>query len=901
MTSFRASDISWSSPFVPPLDLNGPTVQFRRFHEEWVDRPVLDLFQLAVDEFGDRVACEDLGGHLTYAQVWAACRRLSHTIEASVPRGQPIGILLPNEAAYPVAILACLAASRPCVMIDRHHPPQRIAAIVRDAGLATIILSRSDIAGGLLLPAGIRTIVIDEALEDRPPPDRPSGSSMLPGAASFIVYTSGSTGQPKGIAISQRAILHRVGQLINAVHFRPDDKLLSLASPGTIAGLQHIFEALLTGAALVKLDLQGTGLARVVQAVGEKGITMMFTTPAVWRGVARIDDVVPALANLRCVHSSGDALLSIDLEQLRGLLPKDCHVLSSYGATEAPAILQWFVPPRLPTDGPRVPAGYPLPGLAIALVDDSGKSAPEGESGELLVRSARMSLGLWRGGAVHPGLFQQDISDSSEPVYRTGDIASMAPDGLVVMLGRKDREIKILGNRVELAEIETVLRQAPEVEEAAVVARTIAGEPILWAFVALREAGSSSITVAIRRHLKERLPADMAPSELFILDELPLLPGEKVDEEALVAHATQHSTVKPGPLSPPASARPVPHSSDVVGEAWQLALGRPAQKGRSFDEAGGDSLRLLLLVLHLERLCGRSLPLDQFHGGLDPAEFALVLDRLSDGPGPQDALPMVFLVPGKWGDTPLLARFRMACARDIRIVPTSFPDLRCLARGDFEDIVAHLLAQIELFAPEGPVLLAGYSLGGDFAYAVADRLAKRGREISALLVLDTDGEVYGPEPPPERRSLVRRVSTLWRLVGHRDWGTIAESLLAPSVVTGPVGRHALRFLLMFRFRANGPFLFRLRWYLRATLVQFHRQSWIRLAAPIRLDVPVVLFRSEEGGVDLGWDARTGNLSIVPVAGDHVSMLDGGNSAVLVAEFSRAVHVASGGGMPPAGQ
>jgi acyl-coenzyme A synthetase/AMP-(fatty) acid ligase/thioesterase domain-containing protein len=892
-----------SYPGAPALDLNGPTVPFRLFREEWVDRPVLDLFRLAVDEFGDRIACEDLGGHLTYAQVWAACQRLGHTIAVSVPTGQPVGILLPNEAAYPVAILAGLAASRPCVMIDRHYPPERVAAIVRDAGVATVILRRSDVAGGLLLPAGIRTIVIDDALEGRSMPDQWSDSSMSPGAAAFIVYTSGSTGQPKGIALSQRAILQRVGQLINAVHFRHDDKLLSFASPSTIAGLQHIFEAILTGAALVKLDLQRTGLTKVVQAIGEMGITMMFATPAVWRSVTRIDNVAPALATLRCVHSSGDALLAIDLEQLRELLPEDCHVLSSCGATEAPAILQWFVPPDFQADGPRVPTGYPLPGLAIALLDDSGTPVDEGEPGELLVRSPWMSLGLWRGGAVHEGLFHQDGNDLSDPVYRTGDIACRRPDGLVVMLGRKDRQIKILGNRVELAEIETALRQAPEVADAAAVARAIDGEPRLWAFVVLRNAGSSSVDIAIRRHLSERLPAYMVPSELFVLNELPLLPGRKVDEEALVAHATRRSGGKSGPLSLPASGHPTPRSTDIVGEAWQLALGRQAQNGRSFDEAGGDSLRLLLLVLHLERLCGRSLPLDQFHGGLKPAEFALVLDRLSGGPSPaiQDGLPMVFLVPGKWGDTPLLARFRMACAKSIRIVPTSYPDLGRLVRGDFEDIVAHLLAQIELFAPERPVLLAGYSLGGDFAYAVADRLTKRGRKVSVLLVLDTDGEVYGPESPPQRRGLARRVSTLWRLVSHRDWGTIAETILAPSVVTGPVGRHALRFLLMFRFRADGPFMFRLRWYLRATLVQFHRQSWIRLASPTRLSVPVVLFRSEEGGFDLGWHARTEKLSIVPVAGDHVSMLDGGNSAVLVAEFNRAVSVASGGGMTTAGK
>lgn len=254
---------------------------------------------------------------------------------------------------------------------------------------------------------------------------------------------------------------------------------------------------------------------------------------------------------------------------------------------------------------------------------------------------------------------------------------------------------------------------------------------------------------------------------------------------------------------------------------------------------------------------------------------------------------MVFLVPGKWGDTPLLARFRMACARSLRIVPTRYPDLGSLARGGFEDTVAHLVDQIDEFAPDGAILLAGYSLGGDFAYAAADQLSKRGRRIPALLVLDTDADTYDSGPPPERRGLAQRLSTLYRLAGNRDWGAIAEAMLAPSVVTGPVGLRALHFLLSFGFRANSHFMFRLSWHLRSMLVQFQRESWIRRGPPTSLNVPVVLFRSEEGGVDLGWQARTDKLTIIPVPGNHVSMLDPDNSEVLVAEFNRAVHVAAG--------
>jgi amino acid adenylation domain-containing protein len=894
MTSVRASEIAWSYPSAPALDLNGPTVPFRPFREDWIDRPAVELFRSAAKEFGDHIACQDLAGHLTYAQVWAASRRLAHMIDTAVPEGQPVGVLLPNEAAYPVAVLACLAANRPCVMIDRHHPEDRVAAIVRDAGLGAIILRQSDGVAALPLPVGVRTIVIDEALQDGPIPDRASTASLPTHQASFIVYTSGSTGRPKGIVLSQRAVLHRARQLVNAVHLRPDDKVLSLASPSTIGGLQQIFEVMLSGATLVKLDLQRTGLGLVLRTIAERRLTMMFSTPAVWRSVAGIVDAAVALATLRCIQTSGDALLAIDLERLRRVLPADCHVLSVYGATEAPALLQWFVTSKLPDDGPRVPAGYPLPGFALSLLDDAGNPVSDGEPGELVVKSSWMSLGIWGNGAVQPGPFEQDRRDLAAPVYRTGDIVLKRPDGLFVTLGRKDRQVKILGNRVEPAEVETALRRAPEVADAAVVARRIEGDARLLAFFVPRAPGSPDTVAAVRGYLKEKLPAHMQPSQLFEVDQLPLLPGRKVDEEGLLAHAARHAVAPSVPSSVPVIAQPTQPSTEKVKEAWRRTFGRPApEDGSSFDEAGGDSLRLLLLILHLERLSGRSLPLDQFQGGLKPADFALVLDRLREGPLPElrDTQPMVFLVPGKWGDTPLLARFRMACAKSIRVVPTSYPDLGCLARGGYEDIVAHLVAQIEQFAPDGAILLAGYSLGGDFAYAVADRLSKRGRRISALLVLDTDAEPYSSDPPAERRSLAQRLSTLFGLVRKRDWGTLAEAILTPSVVTGPVGLGALRFLLSFRLPGTSHFAFRLTWHLRAMLVQFHRGDWVRDVPPTRSSVPVVLFRSEEGGVDLGWDARTDKLTVVPVPGDHVSMLDPENSQDLVAEFNRAVHIA----------
>jgi amino acid adenylation domain-containing protein len=576
---FVALDVSakrprWPSVSVPDLDLNGPRdVAFRRFERNWVDRPAIELFAEVAAQRPDAIACEDLDGGVTFAALWRAARWLARTIDTAIPAGSAVGVLLPNQASYPAAVLACLGAARPCVLIDRNYPPDRVAAVVRDAGLGGVIMSRADIASGYLLPAEVRPLAIEDAFAAA---ELPSSMPAAPSAAdspSFIVYTSGSTGHPKGIVLSQRAVLHRAAELVHAVHLHAADKVLSLASPGTIGGLQQIFEVMLCGATLVKLDLQRIGLGQVLRAVAERRITMMFSTPAVWRSVAQLDGARDALTSLRCIQSSGDILLRVDYELVRKVLPSTCAILSVYGATEAPALLQWFVSDP-PHDEARVPVGYPLPDIDLAVVDEHGRPVAEGEEGELVIRSAFTSLGLWRSGSVVPEPFEIDPSQPQLKTYRTGDLVRRRTDGLYVVLGRRDRQIKIRGNRVELAEIETALRRLPSVRDAAVIARLVGNEPHLLAFVVPVGPATAEFTDEVRAHLAQTLPPYMRPRALHVLDALPLLPGRKVDEAALLAHASAEGD---GPSRAPAPAQSAgPQATAWVNKAWRAAVGRRA-------------------------------------------------------------------------------------------------------------------------------------------------------------------------------------------------------------------------------------------------------------------------------------------------------------------------------------
>lgn len=883
-SSPAAADVSatgprWQRHPVPDLDLNGPRdVAFCRFEESWVERPAIELFAEIAERRPDAVACEDGDGGFTFAEMWKAACWLAGLIDTAIPSGGAVGVLLPNQASYPAAVLACLGASRSCILIDRNYPQERVAAVVRDAGLSAVIMSRADIASGYLLPAGVRPFAIEDAFAAAEVPPAMPAVPASADSASFVVYTSGSTGQPKGIILSQRAVLHRAAELVNAVHLHAADKVLSLASPGTIGGLQQIFEVMLCGAALVKLDLQRIGLGQVLRAVAERRITMMFSTPAVWRSVMQLEGAREALTSLRCIQTSGDVLLRVDHELVRKVLPSNCAILSVYGATEAPALLQWFVT-EPPHDEARVPVGYPLPDIDFGVIDEHGQPVADGGEGELVVRSAFMSLGLWCDGDVAPGPFEFDSSRPHLKTYRTGDLVRRRSDGLFVMLGRRDRQIKIRGNRVELAEIEAALRRDPSVADAAVVARMVDDEPHLFAFVVPRGSVAAGFPAEIRNSLARTLPPYMRPRAVHVLDGLPLLPGRKVDEAALLACAAVDVEV-PAPTPSPTAG---PRARAMVNRAWRAAVGRAPRSGQSFEDSGGDSLAFPQMIFHLERLAGRALPLERFHARLDEEGIARAVESVLEEKPRELAAdePVIFFFPPAGGADGLLAGFCRALAERLSLRMLRYPGAGVLARADtgFETIARLAVEQITREKPHGPLALAGYSAGGDVAYATMTQLIAEGREVVLLGVFDTDvsGVIYPAEPVPRRRPL-DQVARLRRGFRRGYWVTLAAAILSDDLFTRRGIRAALRALMALdpplpeSWRMTLPTVILLR--------LFHRvhTEWLNRLRPVRCDVPVVLFRSDEPRPpevpqDMGWSNRTSRVDVVPVAGDHWRMFE----------------------------
>ncbi len=901
MTQDPRTTFSWLAVQPPAMDLNGPrTVPFRRLAAENAERPAIALLRETVQAFGHHIASDDGERCLSYGEVWSGVCRLACAIHRATRTDAPVAVLLPNDARYPVAVLACVAVGRPCVMLDCSYPADRNAEIIRDAGVEAVIRSAAGVHDGLALPAGLSCLSMDDALRaDVSTPTLPD-IPHRPGTPAFIIYTSGSTGRPKGVVLSQRAVLHRASQKINATHQNEHDIILSLHSPCTIMGLAQILECVVTGATLVKLDLQRLSLGAVLRAIADRRATIMSTTPAVWRSISRLDGARSMLSSLRTAVLGGDVLLQADLELMRRALPQDCDILSAYGATEASTMLQWHVPRRLSLPEARVPAGYPMAGFDYAIVDEAGNAVPEGGTGELVVRSRYTALGSWRDGKTHPDPFTVDPQDSALRIYRTGDLVRVRADGVFVTLGRKDRQLKILGNRIEPAEIENLLRRHPGVLDAAVVARRTDETVKLLAFVVAGDGAGTDLLENVEARLRGALPSYMQPTQLLSIDTMPLLPGRKVDESRLLAIAAASAAAASThlPAAPAASQR----SRDAVAQAWRRQMDRQSlEADRTFAEAGGDSLRLLELIFHLEQKCGVSLPLEAFHGDMRPSEVAASLDRcLEGGAAVRTDLPCVVLLPGYAGDEPRLAQFRADCAHALRFVTITYPDWTTLAaRGcNHDTVLAAIVRQIEAACGSSRLVIAGYSMGGDFAYAVATRLAAVGREIALLAVLDTDTQSSTPargavQSSPAVAPVVRRLSHFVEVIRQDGWDGVATTMRLDQRV------ESRWFLNVLRLVARLPlswlpttWLFRPRRQIFQALLTSKHTAWSNALVPVPQDLHTVLFRSEERRVeaapDLGWSTRCASVDVIRVRGNHRTMFDRPQRLELSERFVEAV-------------
>ncbi|MBV9820612.1 MAG: amino acid adenylation domain-containing protein, partial [Actinobacteria bacterium] len=577
----------------------------------------LDLFASRVLADPDRVAVRDATGHrLSYADLDRRSDELAARLASAAPVGPDtvVGILVETGVELPVAVLAVLKCGAAYLPLDQQHPAERMRFLLADAG-AVAVLTQASLAGRL--PAtGLAEVRLDEPAGTSGPP----APKVTPPrqALAYVVYTSGSTGEPKGVGVEHRQLAGYLDEVFELLDLKPGRSFVQLQSLTFDFGLTMFYGALGSGGTLHVISRDFAADAYwVSEYLRREQVDYLKITPSHLRALLQGDGA--ALPVRHGLLLGGEASR---WDWVRGLREIGRPVLNHYGPTETTVGALAYPSDRWP-DGepPTTPLGWPLARARCYLLDQWLQPVPDGVVGELFLGGETVSRGYLGRPAQTAARFLPDpfAAEAGARMYRTGDRALRRGDGSVEFLGRVDDQVKVRGYRVELGEVQHVLSGAPGVGQCAVVLRggpTDAeapdSEPQIVAYVVPAPgAGSPRPAIdpeALREFVAERLPEFMVPAFFVSLPELPLAAHGKVDRSRLPRpEIADGSSAEPAADAFDAPRGPV---EDQVASVFERLLERQ-HVGRTdgFFKLGGHSLLAIQMVTRLRAAFGVAIPL----------------------------------------------------------------------------------------------------------------------------------------------------------------------------------------------------------------------------------------------------------------------------------------------------
>ncbi|MFJ8632673.1 amino acid adenylation domain-containing protein [Streptomyces sp. NPDC093568] len=673
----------------------------------------------------DAPAVESDGEVLTYGGLDAASDGLAARLrEAGVRPGDTVALPLARSAGTVVAQLAVLKAGACCLPLDPAAPAGRLAALADAAGVRVAVT-----AGDVQLPSHISLLELSD-VHSAPPPATP----VHPESAAYVMYTSGSTGEPKGIVTPHRAVVELAAdsRFAGGAHER-----VLLHSPHTFdAATYETWVPLLSGGTVVVAPPGPVTPDLLKRLLPQARVGAVWLTAELLRAVAEIAPEV--LAGVREVWAGGDVLAPEAVRRVRERCP-GTRVVNGYGPTETTV----FATAHEVTGeiSASVPVGRPLDHTGAHVLDHLLRPVPAGVVGELYVAGTGLAHGyLKRPGQTAERFVADPFGPPGTRMYRTGDLVRRQPGGELEFVGRADDQVKVRGFRIEPGEVEAVLAGCPGVERAVVAARP--GPDGGRRLVAYVVGGDLDL---VREHAARALPAHLMPSAWARLDAVPLTAHGKVDRAALPEPRPEHRHPGEGRIARPGrEQRLCALFAEVLGVT---ALGPDAD----FFAHGGHSLLALRLTARIQAELGTGVsPAALFEAPTPAALAARLAAGRADGDGDgEDAYapllalrregdlpPLICLHPGLglgWAYAALLPH--LAPGRPVYALQTPV-----LHGGQLPATLGELaescLPLVRAVRPHGPYLLLGRSFGGPFAHELAVRLRAAGEEVALVAVLD---------------------------------------------------------------------------------------------------------------------------------------------------------------------
>ncbi|WP_171064063.1 non-ribosomal peptide synthetase [Actinomadura soli] len=686
---------------------------------------------------------------LTYGDLDARANRLARVLAArGVGQESLVGLAMARSVQHIIAVLAIAKAGGTYLPVDPDHPAERIAFMLGDADPTVLVTDEKTSAG--LPESGCPHLVVDEPDTAR---EIAAASAEPPAAATaghvdqlaYVMYTSGSTGRPKGVGISHRCMaVLTADRLVVRMAERcvaetgHGERILMHGTQAFDTFTYELWRPLLSGGAIVVLPPGRLDSAALKRMIADHGVTGLAMPAGLFMAVA--DETPEAFGAASEVWTVGDVVTPAAVERVLRACP-GLSVVNGYGPTETTAATTMHVMADAADARDVVPIGHPMDNTRMYVLDAALRPVPVGVPGELYVAGERLARGyLGRYGLTAERFVACPFGGPGERMYRTGDVVNWTDEGLLVFHGRADDQVKIRGFRIETGEVEAALAAHPGVAQAVVVARDhrSAGKRLIAYLTPA--AGEEPDADELRVFTAQRLPGHMVPSAFMILESLPLGATGKVDRRALPAP----EFVSDAPYRAPRTAQ-----EELLTDVFAQLLGvERVGVDDDFFDLGGHSLLATKLINRIRTVLNVEVPIRLVFQAPTVAELAAHLTGGSGATGDSDPFgvvlplrtggtkpPMWFIHPGfglcwaylgmagRLGDRPVYG----VQARGFDGAP--LPESLAAMVTDYTE-------QILSVQPEGPFQLAGHSIGGPLAQAVAAELQGRGHEVALVALLD---------------------------------------------------------------------------------------------------------------------------------------------------------------------
>lgn len=746
-----------SAVAAPDQPLSGLTMlspeEWQQF-EAWNDtsapypaeQTILHLFAEQVKRTPHDTAFQQGDASLSYAVLNERANRLArYILRAGVMPGTMVGLCVKRSLDAVTAILAILKAGAAYVPLDPAYPLQRLVYMLQDSGAKVVVGQSASLdplaeycEHAIFLDRETKEIGAESA-DDLP-------ITLLPESPLYILYTSGSTGQPKGVVGTHRAALNRFSWMWQVMPFEPGEVTGQKTALSFVDSVWEIFGPLVKGVATAVIpDEMVKDPSVLVEELSRRGVTRIVMVPSLLRAILDTQVNLGQKLNRLKVWTCASEPLPVGLVRRFNQALPGARLFNLYGSSEDACDVTWYDTRDLPESAVSVPIGRPIFNTTAYIIDDHLNQQPIGIPGEIAIGGANLAIGYHN----RPDLTaERFISDPFHPetggrLYRTGDLGSFMPDGNIVFFGRRDHQVKLRGMRIELEEIEVVLSQHPAVQECKIILVDQAGSNQFLAAYMVPKDGVSAAVEDLRVHLRQKLPDYMVPDRFISLPRLPLNPNGKLDRAALpLADAATRVPEK-------RTASPRDQLEQLLAAIWEEVLEyQPVGIEDNFFDLGGHSLLAVRLLARIEKVLGVRIPVMLFfqeptvagivqaiRKGADEITWQTIVPIHSQG-----SLPPFFCVHGFAGGVPGYASLARCLGPDQPFYGLQAHGLdgKTPPAESIEEMASLYIRSIQAeIQPHGPYFLGGYCFGGLVAYEMARQLTAQGEEVALVALFET--------------------------------------------------------------------------------------------------------------------------------------------------------------------